>query len=207
MFFTPGTHKDAGLAYNPLKAIVAPRPIGWIASRGSDKSLNLAPYSFFNAIAELPPMVMFSAGSNPDGSDKDSLRNVRETGEFTVNIVGAAHGDAMNITSGSYAYGSNEFKLANLGMVDGETINVPRVANAPAALECTHWQTIVLPADEGAHPCSMVIGRVTGIYIDDNVIVDGKIDNTLFQPLARLGYKDYAKVTELFEMTRPITTT
>ena len=120
MFFTPGTHLQAGLSHNPLKAIVSPRPIGWISSRGNDGSVNLAPYSYFNAIAEQPPMVMFS--SAPSGNtSKDSLRNVLETKEFVVNIVSAALGDAMNISSGSFPYGTNEFTEAGLAMADCET--------------------------------------------------------------------------------------
>ena len=202
MFFTPGTHLQAGLSHNPLKAIVSPRPIGWISSRGNDGSVNLAPYSYFNAIAEQPPMVMFS--SAPGGyKAKDSLRNVLETREFVVNIVSAALGDAMNISSGSFPYGTNEFTKAGLAMADGETVSVPRVKAAPAALECHLWQAIELPAPKDGAASTIVLGTVTGIHIADDVIVDGKVDVTIYQPLARLGYMDYAQITKLFEMQRP----
>ena len=202
MFLTPGTHLKAGLSHNPLKAIVSPRPIGWISSRGRNGSVNLAPYSYFNAIAEQPPMVMFS--SAPSGNtSKDSLRNVMETKEFVVNIVSAALGDAMNISSGNFPYGTNEFTESGLAMADCETVTVPRVRAAPAALECRLWQAIELPTLEDVAPSTIVLGTVTGIHIADDVIVDGKIDVTIYQPLARLGYMDYAKITTLFEMKRP----
>ena len=143
MFFIPGTHLEAGLSHNPLKAIVSPRPIGWISSRGSDASVNLAPYSYFNAVAENPPMVMFSIAPG-NNKFKDLLRNVLETKQFVVNIVSAALGDAMNISSGSFPYGKNEFAEADLDMANCETVSVPRVAR-PAALECHLWQAIELP--------------------------------------------------------------
>ena len=202
MFFTPGTHLQSGLSHNPLKAIVSPRPIGWISSQGSDGSVNLAPYSYFNAISEQPPMVMFSSAPGGDTS-KDSLRNVLETKEFVVNVVSAALGDAMNVSSGSFPYGTNEFDEAGLEMAACETVSVPRVKAAPAALECCLWQVIELPAPENGQASTMVIGTITGIHIADDVIVDGKVDVAAYQPLARLGYMDYAQITELFAIQRP----
>ena len=202
MFFTPGTHLQSGLSHNPLKAIVSPRPIGWISSQGSDGSVNLAPYSYFNAISEQPPMVMFSSAPGGDTS-KDSLRNVLETKEFVVNVVSAALGDAMNVSSGSFPYGTNEFDEAGLEMATCETVSVPRVKAAPAALECCLWQAIELPAPQNGRASTMVIGTITGIHIADDVIVDGKVDVAAYQPLARLGYMDYAQITELFAIQRP----
>ena len=202
MFFTPGTHLQSGLSHNPLKAIVSPRPIGWISSQGSDGSVNLAPYSYFNAISEQPPMVMFSSAPGGDTS-KDSLRNVLETKEFVVNVVSAALGDAMNVSSGSFPYGTNEFEKASLEIAACETVSVPRVKAAPAALECCLWQAIELPAPDNGQASTMVIGTITGIHIADDVIVDGKVDVAAYQPLARLGYMDYAQITKLFPMQRP----
>ena len=150
MYFRPGLHKEAGLAFSPIKAIVSPRPIGWISSCGKDGSINLAPYSYFNAISELPPMVMFSSAPSGNAQHKDSLRNVIETEEFVVNIVSAALGDAMNVTSADLAYGQNEFAAAGLEMADCNTVKVPRVAAAPAALECKLWKVIELPKPETA---------------------------------------------------------
>ena len=203
MYFRPGEHKQAGLDFSPLKAIVSPRPIGWISSRGADGSVNLAPYSYFNAISEFPPMVIFSSAPAPGTPLKDSLRNVIETQEFVVNIVGNALADAMNISSAALPYGKSEFDAAGLEMAKSQSVSAPRVAAAPAALECRLWKTVELPKPDDTDPTVMVIGSVTGIHIDNRVIVDGKVDVTLYQPLARLGYMDYARVTEVFAMARP----
>ena len=208
MYFRPGSHKEAGLSFSPIKAIVSPRPIGWISSRGKDGSINLAPYSYFNAISELPPMVMFSSAPSSNVQHKDSLRNVTETEEFVVNVVSAALGDAMNITSADLDYGQNEFTAASLEMADCNTVKVPRVAAAPAALECKLWKVIELPKPkiEGAETGGagvMIIGTITGIHIANETVKDGKIDVTSYQPLARLGYMDYARINDVFAMPRP----
>ena len=203
MYFRPGMHKEAGLSFSPIKAIISPRPIGWISSRGGDGSVNLAPYSYFNAISEHPPMVIFSSAPLSNSSHKDSLRNVIETKEFVVNIVSSALGNAMNITSGDMPYGESEFAAANLETADCETVSVPRVAASPAALECQLWKVVELPKPDNANAGIMVIGTITGIHIDDTVIKDGKVDVTAFQPLARLGYMDYARITDVFSMKRP----
>jgi len=205
MFFIPGTHKEAGLSFSPIKALISPRPIGWISSRGKDGSLNLAPYSYFNAISETPPMVIFSSASSNNSGHKDSLRNVIETEEFVVNIVSSELGDAMNITSSNLSYGESEFAAADLEIADCQTISVPRVAASPAALECKLWKVVELPKPDSAVAGVMVIGTIVGIHIDDRVIKDGKVDVTAFQPLARLGYMDYARITTVFSMERPNT--
>ena len=203
MYFCPGLHKEAGLSFSPIKAIVSPRPIGWISSCGKDGSINLAPYSYFNAISELPPMVMFSSAPSGNVQHKDSLRNVIETEEFVVNVVSAALGNAMNITSAALAYRQNEFTAAGLEMADCNTVKVPRVAAAPATLECKLWKVIELPKPETVGPGVMVIGTITGIHIADETVKDGKIDVTSYQPLARLGYMDYARIDDVFAMPRP----
>ena len=203
MYFRPGSHKEAGLSFSPIKAIVSPRPIGWISSCGKDGSINLAPYSYFNAISELPPMVVFSSAPSGTAQQKDSLRNVIETKEFVVNVVSAALGDAMNITSADLAYGQNEFTAAGLEMADCNTVKAPRVAATPAALECKLWRTVELPKPATGGAGVMVIGRITGIHIADETVKDGKIDVTSYQPLARLGYMDYARIENVFAMARP----
>ncbi len=203
MYFQPGAHKEAGLSFSPIKAIISPRPIGWISSRGKNGSFNLAPYSYFNAISEHPPMVIFSSASADGLQHKDSLRNVIETEEFVVNIVSSALGDAMNITSANLSYGKSEFAAANLEMADCKTVSVPRVAASPAALECKLWKIVELPKLNHANGGVMVVGTITGIHIDDAVIKDGKVDVTVYQPLARLGYMDYARISHVFTMQRP----
>lgn len=203
MFFLPMQHKQAGLPFNPLKAIVSPRPIGWISSKGADGSINLAPYSFFNAISENPAMVIFSADCSGHDHRKDSLRNVEETGEFVVNIVGQAQFDAMNISSQSFAYGENEFLHAGLEMVESRTVAPPRIGGVPAALECRLYQTMPLPRDDAGRGYVMVMGTVTGIYVNDAVVTDGKLDYTAYTPVSRLGYRDYGRITDIFQVARP----
>jgi len=199
MFYQP---KDGhGLPHSPFNAIVAPRPIGWIGSRDKDGHDNLAPYSFFNAVAYEPPQVMFSSTSaKPDrGDTKDSVGNIRETGVFSVNVVSFALKDAMNLTSGAWDKDTDEFALAGLEKADCDTINAPRVANAPATLECKVTQIITL---EGAHNFA-VFGEVTGVHIRDEFMTDGMFDLRKVRPLARLGYQDYTSVTDLFSLKRP----
>lgn len=199
MFYAP---KDGhGLPHDPFKAIVSPRPIGWISTRDAQGRDNLAPYSFFNAIASDPPQVMFASnGQKPDrGDTKDSVGNIRETGVFVVNIVGHAMKDAMNITSGNAARENDEFVLANLTKAESEAINCAYVADAPAALECRVTQIIDLMGDTNI----MVIGEVVGVHLNDACVINGLFDVTTYQPLARMGYMDYATVTETFQLKRP----
>ena len=199
MFYEP---KDGhNLPHNPFNAIVSPRPIGWISTRGKDGCDNLAPYSFFNAVAYVPPQVMFASTSGkPDRSyGKDSVENIRDTGVFCVNIVEYAMRDAMNATSASLPADQDEFQTAGLDKGEAKTINCPFVAAAPAVLECKMTQIVNL---EGATNIA-VFGEVTGVHIREDCLNDGRFDVTAFQPLARLGYRDYAVVKELFELTRP----
>lgn len=191
MFYRP--EDGHGLPHNPFNAIITPRPIGWISTRGSAGD-NLAPYSFFNGVAYTPPQVVFSSTEA-----KDSLRNVQETGVFAVNIVEFAMREKMNQTSGSYPPGTDEFTLAGIGKAECETIDCPRVAGAPATLECRVVQIVQLLGKANF----LTIGEVTGIHLRDDCVVDGRFDVTRFQPLGRLGYRDYAVVTEVFEMIRP----
>jgi len=204
MFFAPMDFKNAGLTHSPLKALIAPRPIGWISSCGKDGSVNLAPYSFFNAVSEDPAIIMFSVQVAASGHHKDSLRNVEETKAFSVNIVGRAQLDAMNISSGDYPYGTNEFLAAGLEMLAGETISVPRVGGAPATLECELFNTYTLPANAHGGHYVMVLGTVTGIFVDEAVVVDGEIRYKLFAPVARMGYRDYANINDFFQLDRPV---
>ncbi len=199
MFYRP--EDGHGLPHNPFAAIVAPRPIGWISTRGSDGSENLAPYSFFNAVAYTPPQVIFSSTSAKPDRDgtKDSVANIREMGVFCCNIVSRALAEPMNDSSGAYERGTDEFDLAELERKPCETIDCSYVAAAPAVLECRMTQIVELAGKANL----MVIGEVTGIRIRDEHLVDGRFDVLSFHPVARLGYRDYAAVTELFQMSRP----
>jgi flavin reductase (DIM6/NTAB) family NADH-FMN oxidoreductase RutF len=199
MFYEP--KNGHGLPHNPFNAVVTPRPIGWISTRGADGLDNLAPYSFFNAVAYEPPQVMFaSTSTKPDrGDTKDSVGNIRDTGVFAVNIVEYAARDIMNQTSGSWERSTDEFALADIEKSACETINCPRVANAPATLECKLTQIVQLP---GAANFT-VFGEVTGVHLRDNCIVEGQFDVTTFNPLTRLGYRDYSVIREVFSLQRP----
>ena len=199
MFYRP--EDGHGLPHNPFNAIVTPRPIGWISSRSRDGVNNLAPYSFFNGVAYVPPQVMFAnTGAKPDQPNtKDSVANIRETEVFCVNIVEYAAMDAMNITTEHFDRDVDEFDQAGLTAVDCETINCARVEGAPAALECRLTKIVDLPGASN----SVVFGEVIGVHIRDNCLVDGKLDVRTYQPLSRLGYRDYTRVTEVFELARP----
>ncbi|MEM1387548.1 MAG: flavin reductase family protein [Pseudomonadota bacterium] len=199
MFYRP--EDGHGLPHNPFNAIVTPRPIGWISSRGADGQDNLAPYSFFNAVAYVPPQVMFaSTGAKPDrGDTKDSVSNIRETGVFCVNIVEYAMREAMNATAAHMGRGADEFAQAGIEKVAAETIPCARVKGAPAALEC---RLVEIIAARGASNF-IVLGEVTGVHMRDDCLVDGRFDVRRYQPLSRLGYLDYTRVTDLFAMDRP----
>jgi len=205
MFFPSGTHKDHGLAFNPLKAIVSPRPIGWISSIGANGIHNLAPYSFFNAVSEIPPMVAFSGSPGTQG-DKDTVKNIEETGDFVVNIVSSSLMNAMNITSASLPRDISEFDQAQLTPKPSRLVSSPHVAESPCYLECKLWKIIDLPQASDESKSRLVIGEVVGIGIDDAIITpEGKIDVAKYQPAARLGYKDYAIINKVFELDRPDT--
>ena len=200
MFYRPGIDPH-GLAHNPFKAMISPRPIGWISTVDGKGRANLAPYSYFNAVADDPPLVMFSStGAKADrGDTKDSVAAIRETSEFVCNIVSFDLKDAMNQSSGAYPADVDEFELAGLAKADCRVIKAPRVAAAPGALECRLWKMIDLPAPGQL----MVIGEVVGVHIDDAILKDGIFDVTAYHPIARLGYMDYAAISEVFQMPRP----
>ena len=199
MFYEP--KNGHGLPHNPFNAVVAPRPIGWISTRGADGSDNLAPYSFFNAVAYVPPQVTFASTSAKDdrGDTKDSVANIRETGVFAVNIVEYAMRDAMNATSGPWARDVDEFSHAGVDSLPCQTIDCAHVKGAPAVLECRMTQIIKIEGESNF----VVFGEVTGVHLRDDCVVDGIFDVTQFHPLARGGYKDYSVVRDVFPLERP----
>lgn len=187
-----------GLPNDPFKAIVAPRPIGWVSSISKAGIANLAPYSFFNAIAENPHYVVFGSGGL-----KDSLTNVEATDEFAINVATFALREKMNLSSASVAPNVDEFALAGLTPAPCRLIKPPRVAESPAALECKLYQIVPLPDDRGDAQDWAIIGRVIGIHIDDRFVRDGRIDTAAMKPIARLGYSEYATVESAWRMRRP----
>lgn len=204
MFYRPS--EGHGLPHDPFKAIVVPRPIGWISSRDAEGRANLAPYSFFNGCGDAPPLVMFAQTGRKtrEEAEKDSVANIRATGEFACNIVGEALARAMNESSGVYPHGEDEFARAGLGKAPCETIGAPRVAEAPAVLECRLVRMLDdLPSWKPHARNILVIGEVTGVHIRDEHLVDGRLEITRYRPVSRLGYMDYATVAETWEMDRP----
>lgn len=198
MFYKP--QDGHGLPHNPFSAIVAPRPIGWIATRDSNGNDNLAPYSFFNAVAYDPPQVMFASSAKPTTFGiKDSLTNIRETGVFAVNIVGFDHLDKMNASSAPLDPDVDEFDYAQIDKAQCDTIDCPYVATAPAVLECRVTQIIELKGNNGF----ATFGEVVGVRMRDDCVIDGRFDGTHFGQMSRLGYQDYARVEHIFEIARP----
>jgi len=193
------TKADLGFAHDPFKAIVAPRPIGWITALSAKGEVNLTPYSFFNAISSRPNIVMFSSENK-----KDAVAFVEETGEFTCSLVTKALAQPMNMTSAPLPRGESEYAHAGLEMAPSRFVKPPRVAGTPAALECKLLSVQQLHDIDGqAVPRWMVVGQVVGIFIDDAFVKDGRFDTAGANPIARCGYADYAEVTSLFSITRP----
>lgn len=189
------------LPHDPFKAIVAPRPIGWISTVDADGRPNLAPYSFFNAVCDSPPMVMFSSSA-----PKDTQANAEATGEFVVNLATRVLAEAMNMTSLAVSHGVDEFVLAGLETLPCEVVRARRVALSPAALECRLVHVLPLRTLEGTPTAStMLVGQVVGVHLDTACLRDGLFDMTVAGTIARCGYRgDYTQVTELFEMLRPV---
>jgi flavin reductase (DIM6/NTAB) family NADH-FMN oxidoreductase RutF len=202
-FYDPRTGEH-GLKRNPFKSLVVPRPIGWISSLSKDGVANIGPYSFFNAVAEDPHMVMFSSSYRPKSDQrKDSHWNAEETGEFVVNICTEELKDRMNTSSAPYAREVDEFARARLTPAPGRNVKAPRIAESPVALECKTFQIVRLPAKSGNHGNVVVIGEVVGIHIAESILKDGMVDMDKFRPLARLGYWQYTVVNNAFWMEPP----
>jgi len=208
MFYEPGK-TDHGLSKNPFNSLVIPRPIGWVSSVDREGIVNLAPYSFFNAVSYRPPTVMFSASrgaSSPDDNHKDSQRNIEETGEFVCNLTTWDTREAMNATSASVAKDVDELALAGLTSEASQVVKPPRVAEAPVHLECKYLKTVELPGDTPNDVYCVIFGQVVGVNIRDEFITeDGILDVGKMRPIARLGYQDYAVVNSdtIFTLHRP----
>ena len=201
MFYEP-RKKNHGLPYDPFKAIVAPRPIGWITSMSAKGEINLAPYSFFNGLSAEPPMVMFCSEGR-----KDSVVFVEETKEFVCNLATWDLRDQMNTTSGPYPRGVDEMKEAGLDPAPSVLVKPPRVKASPCAMECRWLQTARLDDLDGkATQRYVVFGQVIGVHIDDCFVKDGLVDTAAMRPIARAGYHDYFVSTPetKFSIRRPV---
>jgi flavin reductase (DIM6/NTAB) family NADH-FMN oxidoreductase RutF len=201
MFYEVGREKDHGFTHDPFKALVAPRPIGWITALSGRGEINLSPYSFFNAVSSRPNMVAFSS----DGR-KDAVTFIEETGEFVCNLAPYDLREAMNATSAPLARGENEMAHAGLTAAPSRLVKPPRVAEAPAALECKWLQTVPLTPIGANEPVYfMIIGQVVGVHVDDRFVTDGLVDTAAMRPIMRAGYHDYFVATPetKFSMRRP----
>jgi flavin reductase (DIM6/NTAB) family NADH-FMN oxidoreductase RutF len=200
LFYEPGSRDRDLLPHDPFKAFIAPRPIGWVSTLGPDGEVNLAPYSYFNAVGDRPPMLMFSSAG-----PKDSATFAGAGGEFVWNMPTYELREQMNETSRTLPRGESEFERAGLAMAPSTLVAPPRVAAAPVALECKVVQVLPLKDVNGDPAANIVVfGQVVGVHVDERFIVDGRFDLAAARPIARCGYKgDYAVVDSLFEMVRP----
>jgi|SRR5580700_6759854 flavin reductase (DIM6/NTAB) family NADH-FMN oxidoreductase RutF len=204
--------KPSELSHSELYGIilnsVAPRPIAWVSTVDASGRHNLAPFSFFNAVCIDPPLLAFAPGLRPSrqpngsqGEAKDTLRNIRETKEFAVNVVTFDLAEAMNLTSGEYDPSVNEFELAKLTQEPSEIVRPSRVAGSPVSFECKLYQ--ILDFSPAPTSSSLVIGQVVSIYVDDAHMKDGKLDRDSLDLIGRMGGIQYTRTRQRFEMVRP----
>jgi flavin reductase (DIM6/NTAB) family NADH-FMN oxidoreductase RutF len=202
MFYDARTN-DHGLQLDPFLAIMVPRPIGWISTLSPEGRANLAPYSFFNAFAHDPHYIAFGSGRSRSGGGKDTLRNIEATGEFVHSMATRGLRSSMNATSVHAPHGADEFEIANIAKAECRFVAPPRVASSPVAFECKLHQIVPLPGEDGGAGDHLVIGRVVGIHIADEFIAEGRVDTAAMEPLARLGYSEYATINSTWRMRRP----
>lgn len=199
--FYETARRNHGLPHDPFKAIVAPRPIGWITSMSRKGEINLAPYSYFNGASSVPPIVMFSSEGH-----KDSVAFIAETGEFVCSVATFDMRKPMVETSGHYPRGINEMERAGIVPAPSRLVKPPRVAASPCALECRLLQIVRLnDIDGNVLDQYVAFGQVVGVYIDDRFIKDGLLDTAAMMPIARAGYRDYFVSTPdtRFSLKRP----
>lgn len=187
-------------AYRLLTTAVVPRPIAWVSTVSRAGVPNLAPYSFFNAVAGDPLTVMFAPSARPDGSPKDSLRNAQETGVFVVNLVDETLAEAMNHTSGAWAHGVSEFAEAGLETAPSSLVAAPRVEAAPVALECRVSQIVPVTGSDS----TLVLGEVLLFHVRADILAeDSLIEAERYRPVARLGRSEYSTLGQVFSLSRP----
>ncbi|MBI3702777.1 MAG: flavin reductase family protein [Rhizobiales bacterium] len=199
MFYENDKRDKRLLPHDPFKAIVAPRPIGWVTSISAKGEVNLAPYSYFNGVNSRPNLVMFASEGR-----KDSVTFIAETREFVCNLATWDLRERMNLTSAPLPRGVNEMQRAGLEAAPSRLVKPPRVAASPCALECKLIKIVAMETADGAPlDCHVVFGQVVGVHIDDRFIVDGILDTAAMKPIARCGYDQYAVVESVFSMIRP----
>ena len=189
--------------YKVLSGTVLPRPIAWVSTIDKEGRPNLAPFSFFNVACSNPMTLLFCVGTadgGEKGNKKDTLRNIEEVPEFVVNLTNEETAEAMNLSASVLPHGHSEFDWAGVTPAPSQTIRVPRVAEAPVAFECTLQQIVTISTAPGGG--SVVFGQVQGIYIRDDIYINGYINLEVFKPIGRLSGSGYAYVREFFEMQR-----
>jgi flavin reductase (DIM6/NTAB) family NADH-FMN oxidoreductase RutF len=192
--------QNHGLPHDPFKALVVPRPIGWISTRNKAGEVNLAPYSYFNALSDRPKLVFFSSSMQV----KDSATFAQDSGEFVANFVSESLAQQMNATSVDAPRGVSEFAIAGLTEAPCRRVNAPRVAEAYAALECKVTQVLVPRTLDGSDAAALVVfGQVVGVHIDDSILTNGLVDIRKARPVSRLGYMDFGITADSFTMLRP----
>lgn len=201
-------HRDL---YHILISAVAPRPIAWVSTMSPSGQPNLAPFSFFNAVCATPPMLAFAPAlrmsdkPRPDGetaaAPKDTLRNIRETGEFVINVVTYELGEAMNLTSGDYDASTDEFEIAKLASAPSRVVRPRRVADSPVSFECKLHQ--ILDFNPGPDGGSLVIGEIVSIHVDETHLKEGRLDRNSLDLIGRMGGMQYTRTSQRFEMIRP----
>ena len=200
MFYKP---KENPFTIDPFKSLVFPRPIGWISSVDDKGNANLAPYSYFNAIADDPPQIMFaSASPEVPLKFKDSLTNILATKEFVVNFATSKTRKKMNLSSLDAPKDQDEFMITDLKKRKSKLVKPPSVAASPVNLECKLLKTLKLKSNSKKYT-TMIIGEVIGIYIKDNFIKNGRVDSVAMRYVARMGYSEYTNVSSKFKMKRP----
>ena len=200
MFYQP---KKTPFSIDPYKSLIFPRPIGWISSIDKKGIVNLAPYSYFNAIADNPPQIMFVAGASDRSSQKkDTLSNIMATKEFVVNFATTATRKQMNLSSKDIHKDNDEFVLTKLKKRKSRLVKVPSVADSPVNLECKLLKSIKLKSSLRKFS-TMVMGEVIGIYIKDSFIEKGRVNSAAMRYVARMGYSEYTTVSSKFKMKRP----
>jgi flavin reductase (DIM6/NTAB) family NADH-FMN oxidoreductase RutF len=203
MYYDPEKNNH-GLAVNPFKACVIPRPIGWISTISLEGIHNLAPFSQFQNLTFDPPYVMFAANQNTLGKRKDTVANSEQTGEFVYNMATFELREAVNRSAAEVPPEVDEFELAGVTKAPSIRVKPCRVAESPVQFECRYHQTLRLPGNGLMGTVDVVIGRVVLVHIQDEIIgADGRLDILKIRPLARLGYYDYTVVDSFFEMVIP----
>ena len=199
IFFEPQARDRRLFPHDPLKALIVPRPIGWISTMSAKGELNLAPYSYFNGFSSSPPIVGFSSEG-----EKDSASFAMETGEFVWSMATWALRDQMNASAASLPRGKSEFAHAGLETAPSRLVRPPRVAASPAAFECRVTETVKLKDLDGSDSGRrLVLGRIVGVHVDERFVKDGRVDSAAMRPIARGGYDEYSVVERVFSMPRP----